>query len=138
MNKQTLVQEIVTTTPNVIKHGKLNEKILLELKMMTSLYEYIEVVTNYFDDVKRPNFNNWTDVEGMGYGWIWMNYEEKNWHKMMGRIVADECNYLLTCMQDVYYMVYENERCKTYHFININPYGRTDILVGLSNEEIWF
>jgi hypothetical protein len=113
-----------------------NENILRELKMTTSLYDYIEIVTNYYDDDEMPYVNNWTDVEGMGYGWVWMNYEEKDWHKMMGRLVLDKADSLLKYMENTLYFVYENEKVKTYHFIMLFEY-REDILISFSNEEIW-
>ena len=146
MNKSEIVNKVLSTVKNVTKHGQLTEKVLMELKMMTSLYGYIEVVTNYYSEEGRPDFNNWVDVEGMGYGWAWMKYEEyeeneEKWHEMMYemmcKMVANESEWLLQDMDDTYYLVYENEGEKKYHFINFNGY-RSDIIITLSNEELFY
>ena len=138
MIKQDVIQNVLSSKTNIIKHGILNEKILLELKMNTSFYDYIEVVTNYYDDEERPDFNNWTDVEGMGYGWAWLKYEneEHKWYKMMCKMVASQCEYLNKDINNTYYLVYEDEINKYYHFINFNGY-REDTITTLSNKEIW-
>lgn len=34
-------------------------------------YKYIDVYEYWYDDENDPDYNTWTDVEGMGYGWIW-------------------------------------------------------------------
>jgi hypothetical protein len=132
-----ILEHILSPEDNIIKYGQLNEKLLLELKMTTSLYDYIEIVTNYYDDFKHmPYRNNWTDVEGMGYGWAWLNYEEKDWHKMMSKLVSHEAESLLSNMDNILYFVYENERVKTYHFVFIEGMYRTDTLISFSNTEI--
>lgn len=138
MTKQDIIKDVLANTKNVTRHGTLNEKVLLELKMTTSLYDFIEVVTNYYDDEERPDFNNWTDVEGFGYGWRWMNYEEKDWHKMMSRMVAEECDKLMCDIHKGYYLVEENESTKTYQIINISDCRRVDTLITFSNEEVVF
>jgi hypothetical protein len=136
VNKKNIIKNVLSSTPNVISRGILNEKILLELKMSTSLYDYIEVVTNYYDERDRPEFNTWTDVEGFGYGWAWMNYEEKDWHKMMSKMVADECEGLKESVNTGYYLICDDGTYKKYHFI-ITDYYRVDTIVTLSNKEIW-
>jgi hypothetical protein len=132
-----ILKHILSPDDKIIKYGQVNENIIRELKMIASLYDYIEIVTNYYDWDEMPYVNNWTDVEGMGYGWAWMRYEEKDWHKMMFRLVSDKADSLLRSMDDTLYFVYENEKVKTYHFITLCEY-REDVLISFSNEEIWF
>ena len=132
-----ILEHILSPNDKLIKYGLLNEKLLLELKMSTSLYEHIEVVTNYYDNETNPYRINWTDVEGMGYGWAWMRHKEEDWHKMMGKLVSYEADSLSTVMDDTLYFVYENSQIKTYHFVTLNG-DRTDVLIGFSNEEMYF
>lgn len=132
-----ILTHIMSPNDKIIKYGQLNEKILVELRMTTSLYEYIEIVTHYYDDERNPYFNNWTDVEGMGYGWRWLRYNEDRWHEMMGKLVSEEAESLLSVMVDTLYFVYENEKVKTYHFVTLGDW-REDILITLSNDEIFF
>ena len=132
---KNIINYILSSTPKLIKHGCLNEKILLELKMNTSLYNYIEVLYNLYTDEDYPDFNNWTDVEGMGYGWKWLRYKESEWHKMMCKIVDEHCDRLLKNINKVYYFVYKQDKCKVYHFVTLDEY-RKDTIISLSNEEI--
>ncbi|WP_080845677.1 hypothetical protein [Cytobacillus gottheilii] len=111
--------------------------------MTTSLYEHIEIVTNFYDDERNPFRCNWTDVEGMGYGWVWMQYEEKDWHKMMGKLVQHETKSLLKVMDDTLYFVYEKKKAKTYHFVTMGRFvtkggWREDTIITLSNEELFY
>ncbi len=131
---ENILNHIVPSTDRILKYGKLNEKVIMELKMITSLYDYIEVVTNYYDDEDNPYRNSWTDIEGFGYGWAWLGYDEKDWHKMMSQIAAEEVESLT--LDKTLYFVYENEKLKTYHFVCLGDW-REDVVVSFSNEEIF-
>lgn len=132
-----ILEHILSPNDRIIKYGQVNEKVLLELRMTTSLYEHIEIVTNYYDDERNPYYNNWTDVEGMGYGWVWLRYEEEDWHKMMSKLVSHEADSLLQDMDTTLYFVYENEERKVYHFVSLGDW-REDVLISFSNDEIYF
>ncbi|MGE8080955.1 hypothetical protein [Peribacillus loiseleuriae] len=64
-----------------------------------------------------------------------MNYEEKDWHKTMSKLVSHEADSL--DIDNTLYFVYENETVKTYHFVSLSG-CREDVLIGLSNKEIYF
>jgi len=132
-----ILNHILSKDEEIIKYGQVDEKIMRELKMTTSLYDYIQVITNYYDNDERPYSNNWTDVEGMGYGWRWMRFEEENWHKMMGRMVSEEADYLLTVSEHTLYFVYESNTVKTYHFVSLDGF-RQDTIFSFSNEELHY
>lgn len=135
--KQDIISEVIGKYSRVIKRGYLNEKVLLGLKMNVSLYPYIEVITNYYDSERNPDSLNWTDVEGMGYGWAWLNYPEDKWHKMMGRIVSDECDMLLNAVNDTYYVIAKDKGKITYHFITFGEF-REDTIITLSHKKLYF
>jgi len=132
-----IFNHIIPNGSHIIKHGQLNEKISLELKMTTSLFKYIEVIINFYDDEIYPYLNNWTDVEGMGYGWAWTNCEENNWHRMMARLASNRVDKLLSKMDHALYFVYEDEKVTTYHFVCLDEH-REDTLISFSDEEIDF
>ncbi|WP_440110122.1 hypothetical protein [Paenibacillus sp. QZ-Y1] len=121
----------------ILKHGQLDYKVILELKMMTSFYDYIEINTTYHDDKNDENLVTWVDIEGMGYGWIWANHEERDWYKMMLRLVDEECNHLTKEMKNVYYFVYEYKNILIYRFVVKDEYCRRDRIIQLSNEDLW-
>ncbi|PLR99604.1 hypothetical protein [Bacillus sp. T33-2] len=132
-----ILNHILSPKDKIIKYGNIVEEVLMELKMITSLYNYIQVVTKYYDDEERPYVNTWVDIEGMGYGWAWMAYEEKDWHKMMSKMVACEADRMLKDMENTLYFVYEDEKVKTYHFITLDGLYRTDVIISFSNTEIY-
>jgi len=136
---QTILNHLLAPGDKMIKYGQLDEKILLELKMTTSLYDYIEIVTDYYDDEELPYLNNWTDVEGMGYGWAWSRCDEKDWHKMMSKMVGYEADSLIKDEENTLYFVYKGDKVKKYHFITL--YGkqhRVDTIISFSDEELYY
>ncbi|MFE6075672.1 hypothetical protein ACFVQB_14465 [Paenibacillus sp. NPDC057886] len=132
-----VLNELKQRDRKIIKHGQLDHKVILELKMMTSFYDYIEINTTYHDDMSDQNLVTWMDIEGMGYGWIWASYDEKDWFKMMLRLVYDECRLLKEEMSHAYYFVYEYQNILFYHFVVKDGNVRRDRIVQLSNEELW-
>jgi hypothetical protein len=138
MFKKDIYKKVLASAKNVTQHGQLNEKVLWRLKMTTSLYEHIEVTIKHYDDKNKPDFNNWNDVEGMGYGWAWVRYDEDRWHEMMSRMVSKESQGLLRDMDETYYLMYEDERGKVYHFITIHSTHRYDTIITFSNDELFF
>lgn len=132
-----ILEYILGVDERIVKYGQVDEKILMELRMTTSLYEHIQTINNYYDDEDMPYFNNWTDIEGFGYGWCWMNHDEKNWHKMMSQLVDGEALYLKRVMDDALYFVYEDEKVKTYHFIVLEDKERYDVIISFSNDDLF-
>lgn len=45
------------------------------MKKYLNHFKYIDTCEFWYDDPDNPNFNNWVDVEGIGYGWLWLNHE---------------------------------------------------------------
>lgn len=55
------------------------------MKKYLNQFKYIETHKLWYDDSDHPNFNNWIDVEGIGYGWLWVNH--KNSEKLQRKSV---------------------------------------------------
>lgn len=136
-NKRSYLEKL-KETKDILSHGVLNEKILLELQMSTSLYNYIQVVDELIDFEDGEESVVWYDIEGMGYGWRWMRYDKKDWHKMMGELVKLEVVLLKPVIDKAYYIKHkEDNDTVTYRFIN-REYGNRDLLITLSSKEIDF
>ena len=39
-------------------------------------FKYIDTYELWYDDPDNPIFNNWIDIEGIGYGWLWLNHKD--------------------------------------------------------------
>lgn len=135
-----ILKHVLPDKATIIKFGQLDHKIGLELKMTTSLFENIDIVTDFYDEREMPYINNWTDVEGMGYGWAWLKYEEADWHQMMAKIVAQEVDAIIEDdRENTLYFIYQTKDVKTYHFIALGDRAyRKDVIVNFSNEELDF
>lgn len=75
---------------NIRKIGKLPNKILSKI---FKEYKYIDVIELWYDDEDNPDRNNWIDIEGMGYGWLWCKYRksEKKQRKIIRRFALQCC-----------------------------------------------
>ena len=58
----------------ITKH-KIPNKIM---KKRLNLFKYIDTYEFWYDDPDNPNLNNWIDVEGIGYGWLWAQYKDSD------------------------------------------------------------
>lgn len=70
---------------NVKKLGYVSNK---TLSKVLKRYKHIDVHWYWYDSENQPDFNNWVDVEGIGYGWIWCNYtKERNDNKLRKHLI---------------------------------------------------
>ena len=46
------------------------------MKKYLNHFKYIDTYELWYDDPDNPNHNNWVDVEGIGYGWLWLNHKD--------------------------------------------------------------
>ena len=56
------------------------------MKKCLNLFKYIDTYEFWYDDPDNPNLNNWIDVEGIGYGWLWVQYKDSD--KMQRKLVV--------------------------------------------------
>lgn len=61
-------KEIVGTTKQKIPNKTMKKRL--------NLFKYIDTYEFWYDDPDNPNLNNWIDVEGIGYGWLWVQYKD--------------------------------------------------------------
>ena len=45
------------------------------MKKYLNHFKYIDTYELWYDDPDSPNHNNWIDIEGIGYGWLWLNHK---------------------------------------------------------------
>lgn len=101
--------------------------------MTASLNEYIQVLIHRIDGDE----NIWTDVEGMGYGWLWLNKEEHTWYKMMFKHIKYVLSFSDLNKNNIFYTkVVENGLTK-YYIIDREQNFR-DIEISLSNKELYY
>lgn len=89
-------------------------------------YKHIDVKEYWFDDPYDPNEWTWLDVEGIGYGWLWIGYKSK---KEMRKAVI---KYALESIYKEEIWTFERDGIKNYIF----SLGRKVVRVRLSNHEL--
>lgn len=127
---------------DVVNSGILTEELTKEIKENIKSHKYLEHVTDYYDDPTDPEHNNWTDVEGFGYGWLWDKHDEKDWHRMM----SEEINTSLLSLEDnigkSYYIMQEIDDGLCYWIITWNNLSysdcRVDEIIRMSNKGLDF
>lgn len=48
------------------------------MKKYFNCFKYIDTYEFWYDDPDNPNYNNWIDVEGIGYGWLWALHKDSD------------------------------------------------------------
>lgn len=99
------------------------------LPKLIKRYKYIDVIEYWYDDEENPNFNNWVDIEGIGYGWLWCNCKTDGQIRKRIRKFARD--------------IYHNETVYIYNAYNIKHIVFADnfdevIIIRLSNDELYF
>ena len=69
------------TLQNFIKEkkiiGTLKQKISNKtMKKCLNCFKYIDTHEYWYDEPDNPDYNTWFDVEGIGYGWLWLHNED--------------------------------------------------------------
>ncbi len=64
----------------------------IENKLLSKLihhYKYIDFRILWYDDPDNPDENTWLDIEGIGYGWLWINRTIKEQKKVIKQLTKD-------------------------------------------------
>lgn len=103
--------------------GITKQKILNKtMKKYLNHFKYIDTYELWYDNPNNPNFNNWVDVEGIGYGWLWLNHENSKRLQRKSIIEFAMCLYKHS----------KNEMCVR------SKNGITDIFLESKNENCIF
>lgn len=61
--------------------------------------KYIEVCEYYYDLEDKPEVNNWIDVEGIGYGWVWCSNKLRSKFEFLQRRAIKK--YALSLLKNI-------------------------------------
>lgn len=94
-------------------------------------FEYVDTCYYWFDDDENPNINNWIDVEGIGYGWLWLSY--KNSKKKQRKAIIKYAKGLYEDSKNK--MAHEFHNNIHYFWLESKP-GDAIILIRCSHNEL--
>lgn len=96
--------------------------LLIEMKKASKNRRYIEERIEFFDDEDDTTEVSWIDIEGEGYGWVWLNHPPRKWHsemrKKMLRFVRNLKKTLADNTEKRYVIVVNYVDYTVYHFID--------------------
>lgn len=101
--------------------------------------KHMEERVEFYDDEDEPNYNNWIDVEGEGYGWKWLHVPEEKWHAVLKEsmlaYMKEKREQILNREEKVVVVITETQTI--YHFIERKA-SLKDTIYTFSNEEIYY
>lgn len=101
-------------------------------------YPYIEYIDEFYE--YHPNHSNWFDIEGMGYGWIWMSFPSGLWRRKIQESALSHIHSLKKSTKKLKIIVVEMNDMIIFHFptrkIQEKSYPtHRDFIVCLSKKE---
>lgn len=110
---------------------------LQELLNICDRTKHMEQRIEWYTDEKQPDWNNWIDVDGEGYGWIWLKGTEETWHSMLKEKLLDyietKKEIIAERNENVVFITTENKII--YHFIERES-SKCDTIYTFSDDEI--
>lgn len=132
-NNQT---DVISVNVSVV-----NRDILYELLITCKGTKHMEERTLLYDDEENPDTNTWEDVEGEGYGWLWLQEEdnEEKWHDLL-KLSLEE--YICHREKNLgkrkeYVIVVKSYTQIIYHFIE-REYSECDTVFTFSDDDIFY
>lgn len=89
---------------NILHKKTINHK---SLNKYIKQFKYIDVNELWFDDPNNPELNNWIDIEGIGYGWLWLRH--KNSKKQQRKDIIRHAIGCTSCVRNEYYTDIDND-----------------------------
>ena len=119
----------------------LDDKLMAEMLEAADTYKYMEEIVNIYAD-EEPEKIEWIDVEGEGYGWLWLDKPKDTWHGLIKQHMVDYLEYvkvrenqdLLTVLKITYEIEDSAGLGVRYHIID-REVSKEDILYSFQNEE---
>lgn len=116
---------------------QLTEKHIRRIAMEISIHEHVEEVINWYNDGNLV----WSDVEGIGYGWLWAAYEHRpeDWKKLIGRRSIEFLNNLLHGENENTIQFKRKKDSKTWIITSkYNKKIEQEVHITVSNKELFF
>jgi hypothetical protein len=140
-NQQALEKErekyIIQYEEKFMKIEKVTEDILNDMIAICDNTKHMEEVLKLYDDENDPELNTWVDIEGEGYGWIWVNHPEEQWHEALRNHMIRYIDYKKERIKenDEYVIIINKDKKTIYHFIEREREYR-DTIYTFSDEEL--
>ena len=68
------------------------------MKKYINHFKYIDTYELWYDDPDNTKYNTWVDIEGIGYGWLWLNH--KNSKRLQRKSIIKFAMGLYNCSKN--------------------------------------
>ncbi len=143
-DERALVKEVIDSYVGTTIRSKwlhrVDATLLNELSEMAKSHEHIEERVDHYTNEDDPTRCNWTDIEGIDYGWKWTKYPE-NPEKVAELLRNDIQEFIESTVTDInndvtiFAVVVEFEDRVLYHFIG-RPRLTADVIYTFADSEI--
>lgn len=127
MNLETFVKN---NNMNVLWKNKITNK---TMKRYINQFKYIDTYIYWYDDEQQPNTNTWLDIEGIGYGWLWLVYKQSE--KLQRKAVIKEAMKLYKIGTNKICMQKENDVISIFFE---SKYKDAILKIRVSNKELHY
>jgi hypothetical protein len=121
-----------------IDRKSVNKELFKEIMNVCNNTRYIEELIDWYDDEGNKDFCNWQDVEGEGYGWLWVNKPESKWHGLivdsLKRFIKQVKKEKRNNMECIFVQLKDKV---IYHFID-RDINECDYIYTFSNDELHY
>lgn len=127
--------------PNTVHIEQVSETTLINLLSVCDSTKHMEERIDWYDDEEYPDRNNWVDVEGEGYGWLWVKEEndETKWHGLLRELLLEFIKTKEPTIGDTddYAVIVNTDQKTIYHFV-YRESSMYDRIYTFSDEEFDF
>ena len=77
-----------------VTHTKMSKEIIEEMIQASNTYTYMQELENFYEDKEDETDITWQDIEGEGYGWVWVDNPPEKWHQLLQERMSDYLEYV--------------------------------------------
>lgn len=122
-----------------IRVEKVTESTIKNLVGTCNARTHIEERFEWYDDERDTTQVNWVDVEGEGYGWLWVDKTEELCRALLKERLLKYAKAKQAKISDSesYVLIINRENTTIYHFVEREE-RQLDVIYTLSDDEIFY
>lgn len=118
---------------------EVTDEVLIQLREICLSHKHMEIMVEIYDDESDWDNMTWRDIEGEGYGWLWIDNPKEKWLGLLQECLDD---FVKNKLEQGFHrkekvLVVQLDNLLIYHFIERES-NLHDTIFTFSNDEIEF